>query len=61
MKIIINVDPDGNTTVETTGVKGSDCTKLTKEIEKALGETVSDKKTREYYEAPATRTNIHEQ
>lgn len=44
-KLKFTIRPDGSTKIEVSGVKGSGCKTLTKDIEKALGKTVSDVET----------------
>jgi len=46
----ITFNADGSTDIKVEGVKGSSCTKLTEDIESAIGVTKSSKKTREYRE-----------
>lgn len=48
-KIKIRIAPDGTPTVKVEGVQGVSCKDVSKGIEKALGVTVEDKKTHEYY------------
>ena len=47
--IEIVITEEGETTVETKGVKGSGCQALTKAIEAALGSTTGDVKKPEYF------------
>lgn len=42
----------GDVTIETSGFKGGACLKETLDLEKALGVTVKDRKTTEFYEKP---------
>jgi hypothetical protein len=49
-KIIIRIAKNGDTTVKTKGVKGPKCEALTKDLEKALGTTVSSTRTKEWFE-----------
>jgi hypothetical protein len=46
--ITIDIDTEGQVTIEATGFKGSACEKATAEIEKALGTVASRKKKPEY-------------
>jgi len=48
--IIIDVDTEGNSVVTTPGFKGKACVEATREIVKALGTKVSEKKTPDYYQ-----------
>ncbi|MCH7725338.1 MAG: DUF2997 domain-containing protein [Planctomycetes bacterium] len=41
-QIIIDIKPDGQTTVDAQGFKGTQCKDATKAIEKALGVTTKD-------------------
>lgn len=49
-KITIEIATDGSTTVSVNGVKGTSCQQLTKNLEKALGKTSKDTKTKEFYQ-----------
>lgn len=49
-KITISFKKDGTSTIRTEGFKGHACMDATKEIEKALGNVESEKKTEEYYQ-----------
>ena len=53
-QIIVTITPDGHSTVEAKGVRGSGCQALTREIEKAIGATASDSKTAEFHQQAAT-------
>lgn len=48
--IQIIVSPAGETKIETTGFTGSSCQDATRELERALGATVEEQLTGEYYE-----------
>ncbi len=48
-KINIDIGPDGNTSVEAEGYKGSDCTAATRFIEKALGKIIRRRRKQEYW------------
>lgn len=47
-EIEIVIDEDGQAQVSVSGVSGSGCTKLTKELEEALGGSKDKKLTNEY-------------
>lgn len=53
-EIIVTVDANGNTVIETKGFSGSDCLKATMDLEKALGATTADRKTREFNQQATT-------
>lgn len=53
--VTIEIDQKGNATVEVDGMKGSGCSLLTKEIEKALGK-VTDVEKKPEYNAPTQQT-----
>jgi hypothetical protein len=48
-KIIVEIAPDASLTVAVECGKGSSCSNLTKELERALGKTVSDKRLPEFH------------
>lgn len=50
-EVVATISPEGEAKVEVKGHAGSGCKDLTKQFEAALGETVSDSKTSEYYQA----------
>ena len=47
-QVIITVAEDGPVKVEVKGHSGEGCLKLTEELENALGEKISDVKTRDF-------------
>ena len=53
-EIIIDISPTGETEIKVQGCPGPSCKDLTKGLEKALGKTVSDKKSQEYYKQVET-------
>lgn len=55
-RLIVTIAKGGEVTMKVTGAPGNACMRLTGDLEKALGNVVSDTKTSEYYqtkEAPA--------
>lgn len=60
-EIIVDIDVNGNTKVTTSGFTGSDCLKATAELEKALGATTKDVKTREFSASPNTQAAVNRQ
>lgn len=48
--ITVEINNDGEVTIETSGYKGEACVKATAEIEKALGIPAAHKKKPEYYQ-----------
>jgi hypothetical protein len=52
-EIIVDIDVQGNVRVEGKGIKGSDCVKLTKDLEDALGDVEKKTLTSEYHQARA--------
>lgn len=59
MKIIeIVVSPKGETTVQTKGYAGSDCLAASKFLEQALGTTVADNKTMDFYHTESMQQQI---
>ena len=60
-QIEITVDVEGNVTVGASGVKGSGCQALTREIEKAIGRTSADQKTPEFYQAAGQACQLPQQ
>ncbi len=60
MKIIeVTVSPTGLARIETQGFTGSDCRQASRFIEQALGQSVSEKLTGEYFlQAPVEQVHI---
>jgi len=59
-KIKIKITKDGKTQIKVEGVQGSGCNALTKPLEEALGKTVSDQKTQDYYKQNnSNQQNLH--
>ena len=57
-EVIFDIDPDGNITITVEGVKGKDCTKITRELEEAFGVVVDRQFTSSYYEEEEQRLEI---
>ena len=57
-EILITVDTDGKTEIAVNGVKGKKCSDITKDIEQALGNATSSKKTTDYYQPEVDATLI---
>ena len=52
MRIIeVTVSPQGETTVQTKGYAGADCLQASRFLEEALGATINERKTAEFYQA----------
>lgn len=56
--IEITVAPDGTITTKVKGAKGRGCRDLTKALRDALGTTVEDRATAEYYETGTEGSRI---
>jgi hypothetical protein len=60
-RIVAVIAPDGTTTFKVEGIAGPSCRDLTASLEKALGKTVNDRKTAEFYESEgASRSEVSE-
>ena len=53
-KIIVTINPDGTTKIKVDGATGTSCKDATKALEAALGQTVKDEKTADYYKTKTT-------
>lgn len=52
-KVIVKIPKGGGgVTIEVDGVKGEQCSLITKDLERRLGQVVSDTPTEEMYERP---------
>ncbi len=51
-QIIVTIDAEGHTQVETHGITGTGCQQETAALEKALGSVTEDAKKLEYFQAP---------
>ena len=59
MRIIeVVVSPSGETTVQTKGYSGSDCLEASKFIEQALGTSLSDTKTADFFQSAAIDQHV---
>lgn len=56
--IIFTIDNDGNITLTVEGAKGRDCTKITQDLEEALGVVIDREYTSEYYEEATDQLHI---
>jgi hypothetical protein len=50
----IRIKPGGKVEVKVQGVTGPTCTDVTKSLQKALGNTINDQKTEEFYKEQDT-------
>lgn len=55
-QIIIDIDPDGNCSIDGEGFQGPECGYFIKEIEESLGEQTSQTDKPEYSQRQTTRT-----
>ncbi len=53
-EIEITINENGEVELHVQGVPGSDCMKLTADLEEALGVVLNREKTSEYYQTPAS-------
>lgn len=56
--IIITISPKGEATVKTEGYAGAGCKEASRFLEKALGKTISEELTSEYYEQIALNNGL---
>jgi len=57
----IEIDRDGKVNIKVKGVQGADCLEFSQFLEEALGETVEQELTSEYYQRPApTETTVQQ-
>jgi len=57
----IEIDRDGKVNIKVKGVQGADCLEFSQFLEEALGETVEQEITSEYYQVPAsTETTVQQ-
>jgi hypothetical protein len=50
----IEIGRDGKVSIKVKGVQGAECLEFSQFLEEALGETVEQELTSEYYQAPAS-------
>ena len=56
-QVIIDITPDGETTVDAQGFQGTQCRDATRAIENALGKTTKDAMKPEYSQAKTKTSN----
>jgi hypothetical protein len=57
----IEIDRDGKVNIKVKGVQGADCLEFSQFLEEALGETVEQEITSEYYQLPIpTETTVQQ-
>jgi hypothetical protein len=57
----IEIDRDGKVNIKVKGIQGADCLEFSQFLEEALGETVEQELTSEYYQLPApTETTVQQ-
>ena len=57
----IEIGRDGKVSIRVNGVQGAECLEFSKFLEEALGETVEQERTSEYYQVPAaTETTVQQ-
>jgi Protein of unknown function (DUF2997) len=49
----IEIGRDGKVSIRVNGVQGAECLEFSRFLEEALGETVEQERTSEYYQVPA--------
>jgi len=54
--IRVVIDAEGNPTVSVSGVSGTSCQQLTKDLEEALGTVADNKRTEDFYCAEGGQT-----
>lgn len=59
--IEVIVSPKGETKLQTKGYAGSDCLRASKFLQEALGTSLSESKTAEFYEAAANEEHLRQQ
>ncbi len=61
MKIEVIVSPTGETQVETKGFSGAECRDASEFLERALGKSVNEQLTGEFYQTTAFQQHQHQQ
>lgn len=56
----VTVSPKGEISMQTKGFGGTDCLQASKFLEQALGVTLSDKKTAEFYSHQTAEQHVHQ-
>ncbi len=54
-KIVVDIDPDGNCSIDGQGFQGTECAHFISEIEESLGETISQEDKPEYHQRETNR------
>ena len=60
-EIEIEIGRDGKINIQVKGVQGADCLEFSQFLEEALGETLEQEMTSEYYQAPAATESTIQQ
>ena len=58
--IEMKVSPTGDVTVQTKGYAGAECQLASKFLEQALGVSISDNKTAEFYQAATAEQHVQQ-
>lgn len=56
----ITISPTGQSTVQTKGFTGPSCKEASRLIEQALGKTISEQHTAEFYQATSTQQAVEQ-
>ena len=59
-RIIITVDPKGQTQVETQGFQGAGCREASRFVEQALGKPLSERLTAEFHASPVSEPPLQQ-
>jgi hypothetical protein len=57
----IEIGRDGKVSIKVNGVQGVECLEFSRFLEEALGETVEQERTSEYYQTPTSTENTVQQ
>lgn len=60
-KIELLISPQGESTLKTHGYAGADCLEASKWLEQALGLTLKEQKTADYYQAAHAQEEVPQQ